>query len=217
VKYERRLRAARHQTPTQIEQDDDAPIVRAREKKSSSFVAFSSRKDDDDIRRDHASTRMSFAAPTRIRRPLSALLDAVDARLRDADFKARFRERFSESEEFVQVFRRRERERARDDRGGSAGENRAHRVDDGHARTLLVRASGFFFSHTLTLIKNARARVHRNRTRRLNRFKEAARMSFDWKRAFFRQREHFSFFSLTLEQNFRQKKQERETKRQPTN
>ena len=167
MKYERRLRAARHQTPTQIEQDDDDPIVRAREKQTSSFVAFSSSRKDDDIHRDHASTRMSFAAPTRIRRPLSALLDAVDARLRDADFKARFRERFSASEEFVQVFRRRERERARDDRGGSAGENRAHRVDDGHARTLLVRASGFFFSRTLTLIKNARVRVRRNRTRRL--------------------------------------------------
>lgn len=158
MKYERRLRAARHQTPTQIEQDDD-PIIRAREKKTSSFVARSSKVVfADDIRRDHASTRMSFAAPTRIRRPLSALLDAVDARLRDAYFKARFRERFSSSEEFVQVFRRRERERARDDRGGSAGENRARRVDDEHARTLLVRARAFFFSYTLTLsrfVKNA--------------------------------------------------------------
>ena len=152
MKYERRLRAARHQTPTQIEQDDDDPIVRAREKQTSSFVAFSSSRKDDDIHRDHASTRMSFAAPTRIRRPLSALLDAVDARLRDADFKARFRERFSASEEFVQVFRRRERERARDDRGGSASENRAHRVDDGHARTLLVRAiERFFFSYSYSL------------------------------------------------------------------
>jgi len=149
LKHERRLRAfARHQTSTQIEQDDD-PIIRSFVARSSKVVVFKT----DDIRlRDHASTRMSFAAPTRIRRPLSALLDAVDARLRDAHFKARFRERFSASEEFVQVFRRRERERTRDDRGGSAGENRANRVDDGHARTLLVRAiERFFFSYSYSL------------------------------------------------------------------
>ena len=56
-----------------------------------------------------ASTRMPCASPTRIRRQLSLVLLVVDSRLRVADFTARRRERFGETEKHVQVFRRRKR------------------------------------------------------------------------------------------------------------
>ena len=105
-----------------------------------------------------ASTRMPCASPTRIRRQLSLVLLVVDSRLRVADFTARRRERFGETEKHVQVFRRRKRKRARDDRGSGAREDAKRWNDDGHAGTFLVRVFPYF-SLALSRV------VHRNEER----------------------------------------------------
>ena len=101
---------------------------------------------------------MPCASPTRIRRQLSLVLLVVDSRLRVADFTARRRERFGETEKHVQVFRRRKRKRARDDRGSGAREDAKRWNDDGHAGTFLVRVFPYF-SLALSRV------VHRNEER----------------------------------------------------
>ena len=107
---------------------------------------------------------MPCASPTRIRRQLSLVLLVVDSRLRVADFTARRRERFGETEKHVQVFRRRKRKRARDDRGSGAREDAKRWNDDGHAGTFLVSVFPYF-SLALSLRAQKRRENPRRRTK----------------------------------------------------
>jgi len=127
-----------------------------------------------------SSTRMPCASPTRIRRQLSLVLLVVDSRLRVADFTARRRERFGETEKHVQVFRRRKRKRARDDRGSGAREDAKRWNDDGHAGTFLVSVFPYF-SLALSLRaqkrrENPRRRTKQRRRRRRRRLEFRERM-----------------------------------------